>query len=52
MSDFAFQRPDAIEMMGEYGIARYGNDAKLHVFFYMKSVPNSLKSREIGRAHV
>ncbi len=42
-------RPSNIIMNGHTGIAQYGDDSSLLVFFYNKSVQNPSKSLEAGR---
>lgn len=49
MNDFAMlPRPSRIEMYGDYGIANYGDDSRLVVFFYTKSVQKPAKSTNNG----
>lgn len=53
MNDFALlARPTGIQMQGDFGIVQYGDDSRLVVFFYVKSVFNAAKSSEAGlRVH-
>ncbi len=53
MNDFAMlARPTGIQMHGDYGIVQYGDDSRLVVYFYVKSVHNVAKSNEQGlRVH-
>jgi len=46
MSDFA--RPTSIDWQGHVGTVRFGEDSRLVVFFFMKSVKNEFKTRETG----
>jgi hypothetical protein len=46
MNDFAGARPTGIDWKGaHYGLVQYGEDSRLVVIFYMKSVRNEAKSR-------
>lgn len=44
----AYEPQAELQMQGDFGIVRYGNDKHLVVIFYMKSVPNPLKSAAAG----
>lgn len=44
----AYEPQAELQMQGDFGIVRYGNDKHLAVMFYMKSVPNALKSQAAG----
>lgn len=49
MNDFVgLPRPTGINMQGDFGIVQYGDDSRLVVFFYTKSVHSPAKSREAG----
>ena len=50
MNDFAgLQRPTGINWQGQhYGTVQYGEDSRLVVIFYIKSVMNPLKSQAAG----
>ena len=45
----SFEPRGEYQQMGDWGgMVKYGNDAQLHVMFFMKSVPNALKSQAAG----
>lgn len=49
MNDFAMlARPTGIQMHGDYGIVQYGDDSRLVVYFYVKSVRSVAKSSGSG----
>jgi hypothetical protein len=49
MNDFGGSRPTGIDWQGSgHGMVRFGEDSRLVVIFYVRSVRNEIKSKEIG----
>ena len=49
MNDFVGSRPTGVDWAGAgYGMARFGEDTRLVVIFYTRSLKNDAKSREFG----